>query len=92
VIGEPRPLILDEPSAGLAPTVIDRIPSVAAEPRKGGMAIPPVEQLVEKALRHAGYCYLVETGRIAAAGTPKEIQAGDVPHQTYLGGHAAGKN
>jgi branched-chain amino acid transport system ATP-binding protein len=89
VIGEPRLLILDEPSAGLAPMVIDRILSVAADLCKGGMAILLVEQLVEKALRHAGYCYLVETGRIAAAGTPKEIQASDVLHQTYLGGHAA---
>ena len=92
VIGEPRLLILDEPSAGLAPMVIDRILSVAAELCKGGMAILLVEQLVEKALRHAGYCYLVETGRIAAAGTPNEIQASDVLHQTYLGGHAAAKN
>ena len=89
VIGEPRLLILDEPSAGLAPLVIDRILAVAAELCKGGMAILLVEQLVEKALRHANYCYLVETGRIAAAGTPKEIQASDVLHQTYLGGHAA---
>jgi branched-chain amino acid transport system ATP-binding protein len=88
VIGEPRLLILDEPSAGLAPMVIDRILAVAAELCRGGMAILLVEQLVEKALRHAGYCYLVETGRIAAAGTPKEIQASDVLHQTYLGGHS----
>jgi branched-chain amino acid transport system ATP-binding protein len=87
VIGEPRLLILDEPSAGLAPLVIDRILAVAAELRKGGMSILLVEQLVEKALRHASYCYLVETGRIGAAGTPREIQASDVLHQTYLGGH-----
>jgi branched-chain amino acid transport system ATP-binding protein len=91
VIGEPRLLILDEPSAGLAPLVIDRILSVAAELCRGGMAILLVEQLVEKALRHANYCYLVETGRVAAAGTPTEIQASDVLHQTYLGGHAAVK-
>jgi branched-chain amino acid transport system ATP-binding protein len=86
VIGEPRLLMLDEPSAGLAPLVIDRILAVAAELCKGGMAILLVEQLVEKALRRAGYCYLVETGRIAAAGTPSEIQASDVLHRTYLGG------
>ena len=86
VIGEPRLLMLDEPSAGLAPLVIDRILAVAAELCKGGMAILLVEQLVEKALRRAGYCYLVETGRIAAAGTPREIQASDVLHRTYLGG------
>ena len=47
---------------------------------------PAKECRLEKALRRAGYCYLVETGRIAAAGTPKEIQASDVLHQTYLGG------
>jgi branched-chain amino acid transport system ATP-binding protein len=91
VIGEPRLLILDEPSAGLAPLVIDRILSVAAELCRGGMAILLVEQLVEKALRHANYCYLIETGRVAAAGTPTEIQASDVLHQTYLGGHVAVK-
>jgi branched-chain amino acid transport system ATP-binding protein len=89
VIGDPRLLILDEPSAGLAPLVIDRILSVAAELCREGMAILLVEQLVEKALRRAGYCYLMETGRIAAAGTPAEIQASDVLHKTYLGGHAA---
>jgi branched-chain amino acid transport system ATP-binding protein len=85
VIGEPRLLILDEPSAGLAPLVIDRILAVAADLCRGGMAILLVEQMVEKALRNAGYCYLVETGRIAAAGTPKEIHASDVLHETYLG-------
>ena len=89
VIGDPRLLILDEPSAGLAPLVIDRILSVAAELCREGMAILLVEQLVEKALRRAGYCYLMDTGRIAAAGTPTEIQASDVLHKTYLGGHAA---
>jgi branched-chain amino acid transport system ATP-binding protein len=89
VIGEPRLLILDEPSAGLAPLVIDRILAVAAQLCADGMAILLVEQLVEKALKRAGYCYLMETGRIAAEGTPTEIQAGDVLHRTYLGGHAA---
>ena len=89
VIGDPRLLILDEPSAGLAPLVIDRILSVAAELCREGMAILLVEQLVEKALRRAAYCYLMETGRIAAAGAPAEIQASDVLHKTYLGGHAA---
>jgi branched-chain amino acid transport system ATP-binding protein len=89
VIGDPRLLILDEPSAGLAPLVIDRILAVAGELCGEGMAILLVEQLVEKALRRAAYCYLMETGRIAAAGTPAAIQAGDVLHRTYLGGSTA---
>lgn len=85
VIGEPRLLIMDEPSAGLAPLVIDRILAVAVELCHEGMAILLVEQMVEKALRHAGYCYLMETGRVAADGTPAQIQASDVLHRTYLG-------
>ncbi|MEQ1881061.1 MAG: ABC transporter ATP-binding protein [Burkholderiales bacterium] len=89
VIGEPRLLILDEPSAGLAPLVIDRILAVAADLCRAGMAILLVEQLVEKALRRADYCYLVETGVIAADGTPKAIQATDVLHRTYLGANAS---
>jgi branched-chain amino acid transport system ATP-binding protein len=92
VIGEPRLLILDEPSAGLAPLLIDRILGVAAQLCREGTAILLVEQLVEKALRRAGYCYLVETGRIAAEGTPAEIQASDVLHRTYLGAHAKATN
>jgi branched-chain amino acid transport system ATP-binding protein len=86
VIGEPKLLVLDEPSGGLAPLVIDRILDVAADLCRAGMAILLVEQLVEKALRHADYCYLVETGRIVAGGTPEEIQSGDQLHRIYLGG------
>jgi branched-chain amino acid transport system ATP-binding protein len=86
VIGEPKLLVLDEPSGGLAPLVIERILGVAADLCRAGMAILLVEQLVEKALRHADYCYLVETGRIVAGGTPEEIQSGDQLHRIYLGG------
>lgn len=85
VIGDPRLLILDEPSGGLAPIVIDRILDVASDLCKGGMAILLVEQLVEKALRHADYCYLTETGRIVGAGTPSEIQSSDLLQRVYLG-------
>jgi branched-chain amino acid transport system ATP-binding protein len=85
VIAQPTLLILDEPSAGLAPIVIERILEVAAQLCRAGMAILLVEQLVEKALRHAAYCYLIETGRIGAHGTVGEIQGGDALHRVYLG-------
>lgn len=87
VIGEPKLLILDEPSGGLAPLVIDRILEVASDLCKSGMAILLVEQLVEKALRHASYAYLVETGRIAAAAFSSELHEGDLLQRVYLGGH-----
>ncbi|MES2102252.1 MAG: ABC transporter ATP-binding protein [Pseudomonadota bacterium] len=86
VIGDPKLLILDEPSGGLAPIVIDRILAVASTLCRGGLAILLVEQLVEKALRHAHYGYLVETGRIAAAAFSDELREGDLLQRVYLGG------
>ena len=88
VIGAPKLLVLDEPSGGLAPIVIDRILEVAAELCRSGLAILLVEQLVEKALRHAHYGYLMETGRIAAAAFSHELREGDLLHRVYLGGGA----
>ena len=89
VIGAPRLLILDEPSGGLAPIVIDRILQVASELCSSGLAILLVEQLVEKALRHAHHGYLVETGRIAADAPAGELGQGDLLQRVFLGGHAA---
>jgi len=87
VIGDPKLLILDEPSGGLAPMVIDRILDVASQLRDSGVAILLVEQLVEKALRHADYGYLMETGRVAAGGFVDELREGDLLQRVYLGGH-----
>ena len=86
VIGDPKLLILDEPSAGLAPMVVDRILSVASELCKKGLAILLVEQLVEKALKHAHFAFLMETGRVAAAASSEEISQGDLLHRVFLGG------
>ena len=88
IIGEPRLLILDEPSAGLAPIVIDRILEVAANLSRSGLAVLLVEQLVDKALKVASYCYLVETGRVAAEGAASEIRGSDVLQRVYLGDKA----
>ena len=85
IIGEPRLLILDEPSAGLAPIVIDRILEVAAGLSRNGLAVLLVEQLVDKALKVASYCDLFETGRVAAEGAASEIRGSDVLHRVYLG-------
>ena len=87
VIAEPRLLILDEPSGGLAPIVVDRILTVASNLCGAGMAVLLVEQLVEKALRHAAYGYLLETGRIVGEGTPATLHEGTMLERVYLGGH-----
>ena len=66
--------------------VVDRILNVASDLCAKGMAILLVEQLVEKALHHGHYAYLMETGRIAASATSKEISQGDLLHRGFLGG------
>ena len=86
IIAEPRLLILDEPSGGLSPILVDRILAVASGLCREGVAILLVEQLVEKALRFASYGYLLETGRVAGQGTPEELQRGDQLRRIYLGG------
>jgi branched-chain amino acid transport system ATP-binding protein len=86
IIAEPRLLMLDEPSGGLAPLVIDRILDVARSLTLEGVAVLLVEQLVEKALAHADRCYLMTTGRMVHEGPAKELAGSDVLHSAYLGG------
>lgn len=88
IIAEPRLLILDEPSGGLAPLVIDRILDVARRLSRDGVAILLVEQLVEKALAHADRCYLMATGRIVHEGLARDLAGSDILHSAYLGGQA----
>jgi branched-chain amino acid transport system ATP-binding protein len=85
VVGQPQLLILDEPSSGLAPLVIERILDVASALCRQGVAILLVEQLVEKALRHAHHGYLMETGRITADDSATELRTSDLIHSVYLG-------
>ncbi|MGA0595580.1 ABC transporter ATP-binding protein [Enterovirga sp. CN4-39] len=86
MMADPRLLILDEPSGGLAPIVVDRILAVAASLAGRGLAILLVEQLVEKALKHAHYGYLLETGAIGGEGPAEELGDSDLLKRIYLGG------
>jgi branched-chain amino acid transport system ATP-binding protein len=89
IVAEPRVLLLDEPSGGLSPILVDRILAVSQALCATGVAVLLVEQLVEKALRYADYVYLVETGRIAGHGTPAALKGGALLQRVYLGGHGA---
>ncbi|MCF4129641.1 ABC transporter ATP-binding protein [Methylobacterium sp. SyP6R] len=89
LIAGPRLLILDEPSGGLAPIVVDRILEVAARLARAGTAILLVEQLVEKALRHAGHGYLLDAGAIAGEGSAGDLQDSALLRRIYLGGTEA---
>jgi branched-chain amino acid transport system ATP-binding protein len=87
MMGDPKLLILDEPSGGLAPVVIDRILQIAADLARSGVAILLVEQLVEKALRHANHVVLLANGKVAASGSPDELQQGNTIQRILVGTH-----
>lgn len=88
IIGDPRLIILDEPSGGLAPILVDRILDVASALCREGVAVLLVEQLVEKALKRANYSYVMATGKITGSATPDELRAGDLLHRAFLGERA----
>ena len=85
LVAEPRLLILDEPSAGLAPLVVDRILLHAKSLTATGTAVLLVEQFVEKALLHADHCHVLDHGEIVGAGTPAELGRAGFLERIYLG-------
>jgi branched-chain amino acid transport system ATP-binding protein len=73
LVRQPRLLMLDEPSAGLSPVLVDRVLTVAARLREAGTAVLLVEQMIEKALGLADRVYALARGEIvleAGAGEP----------------------
>lgn len=86
LMGKPKLLMLDEPSMGLAPILVDQIFSIIKELHAAGTTILLVEQNAEKALAIADRAYVLESGRIAVSGTGKELAASDKIKKAYLGG------
>lgn len=86
MIGKPKLLILDEPSLGLAPNIVDDILNVASVmAREEGIAVMLVEQDLTKALAAADRGYVVENGHIALEGTSAELQSNEHVKKAYLG-------
>jgi branched-chain amino acid transport system ATP-binding protein len=81
----PRLLLLDEPSLGLAPSIVLDMFTVIRNINAGGMAVLLVEQNVAMALEIAQRAYVLEEGRIAAEGTPCELLASTHIRRAYLG-------
>jgi branched-chain amino acid transport system ATP-binding protein len=82
----PKVLLLDEPSMGLAPKLVDEIFGIIASERATGTSILLVEQNARRALRLADRAYVMERGRITLAGTGAELLANDEVTAAYLGG------
>ncbi len=86
MMSRPRCLLLDEPSLGLAPTIVDRIFDMIAALKRSGLTILLVEQNASKALSIADRAYVMRLGEIAAKGTASEIAAATDLKALYLAG------
>jgi branched-chain amino acid transport system ATP-binding protein len=85
LMSRPRLLLLDEPSLGLAPQIVERIFSVLREVNESGVAMLLVEQNAHKALQLAHRAYVLETGQVAMTGTGRELLASPEVRKAYLG-------
>ena len=83
---KPKMLLLDEPSMGLAPILVDQIFDIIKELHKAGTTILLVEQNARKALQIADRAYVLETGKITLSGTGAELASSDAVKKAYLGG------
>jgi branched-chain amino acid transport system ATP-binding protein len=85
LMSRPKLLLLDEPSMGLAPMVIQQIFEIVTEINKQGTTILLVEQNAQQALSRAHRGYVLETGRIVKEGTGQELLHDDAVRDAYLG-------
>ena len=86
LMSHPKLLILDEPSMGLAPILVDQIFDIIKELNTTGTTILLVEQNAEKALHISDRAYVLESGRIVLSGTGEELAKSDKIKKVYLGG------
>jgi ABC-type branched-subunit amino acid transport system ATPase component len=85
LMSDPRLLLLDEPSLGLAPQIVERIADVVREINRQGTSVILVEQNAAVALDVAQHAYMLEVGRISLSGPAKELAESDEVRQRYLG-------
>jgi branched-chain amino acid transport system ATP-binding protein len=86
LMAQPKLLLLDEPSMGLAPILVDEIFSIIRRINEAGSAILLVEQNAYKALRIASRAYILETGRVVKSGPAEELMNDNSVKAAYLGG------
>jgi len=87
LLSKPRLLLLDEPSLGLAPKIVQTIFAVIREINQSGTTILLIEQNARMALQTANRAYVLEAGRIMMQGNARELAASDEVRKAYLGAH-----
>ena len=85
LMARPRILLMDEPSVGLAPLIVEEIFDLIRELNSQGVTIFLVEQNARMALTVAHRFYLIEGGEITFSGTPGELEEDEIIHRAYLG-------
>jgi branched-chain amino acid transport system ATP-binding protein len=85
LMSDPKLLLLDEPSAGLAPVVVQQVFELVKRIRASGLTVLIVEQNVQQVLRVVDRAYLLEAGSIRASGTAEEMRNDESIKQAYLG-------
>jgi branched-chain amino acid transport system ATP-binding protein len=89
LIRRPALLLLDEPSIGLAPTIVDEVQRIVAELNAKGLTVMIGEQSVDWVLPIAHRAYAIAAGRIVAEGPPEALSDADALAAQYLGAQAA---
>ena len=89
LMGQPKMLLLDEPSLGLAPQIISEIFQAIRQLRdERGLTVLLVEQNARMGLSVADRGYVLETGKLVVSGNPEELWNNEDVRAAYLGGHA----
>jgi len=86
LMSSPRLLLMDEPSLGLAPKVVQFLFDLVRQIRERGISILMAEQNARQALRVSDYAYLLEVGEIRGGGSAREMEASEEVRRVYLGG------
>ncbi len=85
LMAKPKMLLMDEPSMGLAPVIVDEIRKIIEQIRENGVTILLVEQNAELALNLANYAYVLENGQIVLEGPAEELHDNEQVKAAYLG-------
>ena len=85
LVGNGRLLLMDEPTEGLSPHVVEELRQLIRRLRDGGMAILLVEQNINFAIESADYVYVMDKGKIVFDGLPSDLAANNDVKETYLG-------
>jgi len=85
LMSDPKLLLLDEPSAGLAPVIVQHVFELVKRIRAGGLTVLIVEQNVQQVLRVVDRAYVLKAGRLRAAGSATELLGSETIREAYLG-------